>query len=54
MNKLIIVELFGKKYNLTEFAEAHPGGKEILLEYNGKDASDAFYDAGHFKNHGVL
>ena len=32
---------------MTEFAPSHPGGREILEKYNGLDATDAFYEAGH-------
>ncbi|KAI8620412.1 acyl-CoA dehydrogenase/oxidase [Chytriomyces sp. MP71] len=32
----------GKVYDLTEFIDAHPGGKRILLPVLGKDASEVF------------
>ncbi|CAK90202.1 unnamed protein product (macronuclear) [Paramecium tetraurelia] len=50
----IIVQLFGKWYDLTEFSEMHPGGKEILEKLNGKDGTDSFFEAGHLSNHAVL
>ena len=31
-------------YNVTKFLKAHPGGKGILLEYAGKDATEAFFE----------
>ncbi|KFM82141.1 Cytochrome b5, partial [Stegodyphus mimosarum] len=34
-------------YNVTKFLEEHPGGPEPLLEWAGKDATDAFEDVGH-------
>lgn len=30
-------------FDITRFAEMHPGGELILREYAGKDATDAFY-----------
>ncbi len=29
-------------YDITTFVDEHPGGKDILLEYAGKDATEAF------------
>lgn len=40
------IALRGKVYNLTEYVEYHPGGREILEESFGKDATEAF-DAHH-------
>ena len=31
-------------YDVTKFLKNHPGGKGILLEYAGKDATEAFFD----------
>ena len=39
MNKIIVI-LFGRQFDLTEFADSHPGGRAILEEYNGKDATE--------------
>lgn len=36
------VSLKGKVYDLTEFANKHPGGPGIILAYAGKDATRAF------------
>lgn len=36
-------------YEVTEFLNNHPGGKEKLLLYDGKDASSAFDVFGHSK-----
>ncbi|CAF1016193.1 unnamed protein product [Adineta steineri] len=33
----------GQWYDLTQWQNLHPGGKEILQNLNGKDATDAFY-----------
>eukprot|EP01124_Arcella_intermedia_P008091 TRINITY_DN1504_c0_g2_i1.p1 TRINITY_DN1504_c0_g2~~TRINITY_DN1504_c0_g2_i1.p1 ORF type:complete len:510 (+),score=114.53 TRINITY_DN1504_c0_g2_i1:123-1652(+) len=30
-------------YDITDFAAMHPGGEALLLEYAGKDATEAFY-----------
>lgn len=32
---------------MTRYLDDHPGGKEILLEVAGTNATDAFEDAGH-------
>ena len=37
----------GKVYDFTSFYEGHPGGEEIMLEYAGKDATNAFVKAKH-------
>lgn len=34
-------------YNITDYLLDHPGGADILLELAGKDASEAYDDAGH-------
>ncbi|KAH7394873.1 hypothetical protein DE146DRAFT_720815 [Phaeosphaeria sp. MPI-PUGE-AT-0046c] len=34
-------------YNVTEYQEDHPGGKEFLLENAGTDATTAYEDIGH-------
>lgn len=33
----------GDVYDVTKFARLHPGGKETLLEYAGRDATEDFY-----------
>jgi cytochrome-b5 reductase len=34
-------------YNITDYQEDHPGGKEFLLENAGTDATTAYEDIGH-------
>lgn len=41
------VVIQGKVYDLTEFAQRHPGGAEVLVKVAGKDASAEFLEAGH-------
>ncbi|KAJ1356020.1 Cytochrome b5 isoform E [Parelaphostrongylus tenuis] len=33
--------------DVTKFLDEHPGGAEIMLEYVGCDATDAFESVGH-------
>jgi len=37
----------GKVYDISSFAEEHPGGEPIILDQAGGDASEAFRDVGH-------
>jgi len=30
-------------FDVTKFISAHPGGREVLLPYFGKDATEVFY-----------
>ena len=41
------VAIHGTVYDLTAFADRHPGGAEILYEVAGADASEMFESAGH-------
>lgn len=50
----LLIILFGAVYDFTDFAGQHPGGKEVLYQYRGKDASDKFMEAGHIKLHYVV
>ncbi|ODV94884.1 hypothetical protein PACTADRAFT_50736 [Pachysolen tannophilus NRRL Y-2460] len=34
--------IHGKAYNVTDFLDEHPGGKDIILKYAGRDATKAF------------
>lgn len=34
-------------YEVSKFVAEHPGGEEILIEYAGKEATEAFDDVGH-------
>jgi cytochrome b involved in lipid metabolism len=36
-----------KVYDFTDFIHYHPGGYEIMLEYGGTDASNAFNEKPH-------
>ncbi|KAL8774552.1 MAG: hypothetical protein Q9209_000925 [Squamulea sp. 1 TL-2023] len=40
------VIIHGKAYDVTEFKEEHPGGKQIILKWAGKDATET-YDPIH-------
>jgi len=33
----------GDVYDISKFANVHPGGAQVLLDYGGKDATEAFY-----------
>lgn len=43
------VVLYNKVYNLSKFADEHPGGKDIVLQYGGCDATKIF-DSIHSKD----
>ena len=34
-------------YDVTKYMDDHPGGKDILLEVAGTDATEAFEEVGH-------
>ena len=36
-----------KVYDLTDFIDYHPAGHEIMLEYAGTDATNAFNEKPH-------
>ncbi|KAF2493646.1 cytochrome b5, partial [Lophium mytilinum] len=42
---LLVIE--GKVYDISTFAEDHPGGEPIILDQAGSDATEAFRDVGH-------
>lgn len=39
--------IHGKVYDVSTFAEDHPGGEEAIYEEAGKDATESFEDIGH-------
>lgn len=39
--------IYNKVYDITAFAQHHPGGIEVLLDCGGVDATEAFEDVGH-------
>ncbi|KAK6199096.1 hypothetical protein LQW54_010078 [Pestalotiopsis sp. IQ-011] len=41
------ISVHGKVYNVTKFLEDHPGGREIILEVAGQDATGVFEEAAH-------
>ena len=34
-------------YDVPSFAEMHPGGENLLIDFAGLDATEAFEDVGH-------
>jgi cytochrome b involved in lipid metabolism len=42
-----ILIMQGKRYNLTAWAKAHPGGDKVLKKFHNKDATRAFEAAHH-------
>ena len=42
-----IIFIHGNRYNLTAWANAHPGGANVLLKLHGRDATKAFEGAHH-------
>tara|TARA_Y100000590_G_C14835389_1_gene681833 strand:+ start:31 stop:243 length:213 start_codon:yes stop_codon:yes gene_type:complete len=45
-NSKIIVIIDNYKFDVTKYANDHPGGYEILKKYNGKDATEEFNNVG--------
>ncbi|KAK4878997.1 hypothetical protein RN001_007143 [Aquatica leii] len=43
------IVIYDHVYDVSTFLDEHPGGREILLEYAGRDASCAFRSTGHSK-----
>jgi len=43
VKKNIHIVIDNKLYDLTHFAKVHPGGKQLLEEFNDTDASEYFY-----------
>lgn len=39
--------ILDKVYDLTDFLDEHPAGREIMLEYAGTDATNAFNEKPH-------
>ena len=46
-NNRIVVIIKRKIYDVTDFINKHPGGRESILDYNGLDATKAFEEIGH-------
>ena len=41
------VTIHGKVYDVTDFLDQHPGGRDVFLEYRDKDATQEFDSTGH-------
>ncbi len=48
--KKIIVWFRGEEYDISDFVRKHPGGKQILLENNGKDIEHLMLENEHSLN----
>ena len=44
--------IHGKVYDISKFKQEHPGGEEILLEFQGKDAGNDYDDIMHSSDAG--
>ncbi|KAM0788311.1 hypothetical protein ACM66B_001454 [Microbotryomycetes sp. NB124-2] len=42
-SKQLLVAIEGGVYDVTEFADEHPGGKKILVNSCGADATEKFW-----------
>jgi len=45
-----IVFYKGDQYDVNEFLDSHPAGKEIILPFEGKDMTEEFEAVGHSKS----
>ena len=43
----VIIIIDGKVYDVTEFVDIHPGGRQLLKKYHKKDATEAFKEVFH-------
>ena len=39
--KGVIVKYKGELYDVTDFVDSHPGGKDRILDFQGKDMTEA-------------
>lgn len=44
----------GGVYDVTKYLQKHPGGKEILMKFAGKDGTEAFNLKGNGRGHIAL
>ena len=44
-----VIAIDGKVLDVTTYLDEHPGGREVIEEYRGKNASGIFNDIGHSK-----
>lgn len=43
----VVVAFQGSRYDITDFVKYHPGGKDVLLEHNGRDVEQPMLDNKH-------
>lgn len=46
----LILQISGRRYNITAYAHEHPGGQAILRKFRDRDATEAFLRAHHSKD----
>ncbi|CAK0839935.1 unnamed protein product, partial [Prorocentrum cordatum] len=46
----VFLEIDSIAYEVSEFLAKHPGGSAVLVDYSGRDASEAFHQARHSMN----
>lgn len=44
---MFIVIFNNETYDIETFLEIHPGGKDLLLNFENKDITNIFYEIGH-------
>lgn len=44
-----VLAIDGKVLDVSTYLDEHPGGREVIEEYNGADATAVFHDIGHSK-----
>lgn len=49
-NECVIVYYQDNKYDITDFVKRHPGGKEVLIENNGKNIEKLMNENVHSKH----
>jgi len=55
MSQSIIIKIDDHWFDVTEYSNKHPGGKQVLMKYHMKDATEVFNEIrGHVEAYHFL